>query len=139
MVAVELPERRCFLPGYTQESAAAEKQNIERGLRLRCKIAYCEIHGEYHVVYGDRRSLLDERHRKILEMVSMGLRDPEIANDLGLTIKQIEHAVTRLSRRLNAISRPNLVAIAISLGIVDPSGFLAATSKLTKGKGNRGN
>ena len=131
MIAMALP--KCVVPTYDRDNASANKRHVERFLRLRCKLTFCSGCDGYHVLYDDGGGMyekMDARHRRILEMVAMGLRDPEIAADLGISVKQVEHAVTRLSRRLNAISRPNLVAIAVALGIINPNAFIAATKEI---------
>lgn len=120
---------RCVVPRYAEDVAKEKKLLAQRYVRLRCRVAYCEDCDGYHVVYHDDYALLDERHRTILEKVASGLRDVEIAKDLGITPKQVEHAVTRLCRRLNAMTRANLVAIAVALAIINPTPFIPDVKK----------
>jgi DNA-binding CsgD family transcriptional regulator len=119
----------CVVPGYDAATGEANRKVVERILRLRCKVIFCDDCDAYHVVYSDRYTMIDEMHRTVLEKIAMGLRDKEIAADLNVTTKQIEHAVNRLCRRFNAFSRANLVAIAIGLAIINPTAFIAKTTE----------
>lgn len=62
---------------------------------------------------------------RVLALSASGLRDREIADELGRTEYQIKYAVRNAMIRLGAVTRAHAVAIAISLGhiaLVDSSG-----------------
>ncbi len=128
-MALLLPTSKCVVPAYDERTANLRKRQVTTFMRLRCRTRYCTDCEAFHVVYHDEYAPMDERHKAVLEKIAMGLRDHEIASDLQITTKQVEHAINRIMSRLNAMSRPNLVAIAIALGIINPSAFIAAVTQ----------
>src|SRR5579875_682640 len=118
----------------TADEAHQQKRKLELWLRLRCRVVYCERHDEYHVTYGATNSydLIDAKHQQVLRLLAMGLRDYEIAEEMQITAKQVEHAIARLCRRFNALSRTNLVAIAVFLGIIDVAPFIEKITVMEK-------
>jgi len=116
---------KCVVTAYAKDEAEAGKRRVMKYLRLRCKITFCTDCDAYHVLFSDDYALLDDLHRTVLERIAAGFRDVEIAAELSVTPKQVEHAVNRLSRRLNAMNRANLCVIAVALGIINPSAFIA--------------
>lgn len=120
---------RHVVPSYTKKQAEASRRAVQTVLRLRSRVSFCDDCDAFHVLFSDDYALLDELHSAVLTKIAMGLRDPEISADLGISLKQVEHAVGRLMSRLNAISRTNLVAIAIALGIINPNAFIALTKE----------
>ena len=121
--------RSCVIPAYEESVARVTCRATERLMRLRCAIMFCEACDGYHVVYDNsrhRNERIDETHLRILEMLAMGMRDYDIGVDLNLTRKQVSRAVARLMVTLNAFNRPNLIAICITLGIINPSAFVPA-------------
>lgn len=112
--------------GFRVERDRAEvlAKDLKRALRFSCSAVYCEACDGYHVAYDKAKMHLDQRHQRILELVVAGMRDHEIALEMQMTTKTVSHAVDRLIRQLNALSRPNLAAIATALGFIDPTVFL---------------
>lgn len=120
---------RHVVPAYTKQQADFSKRAVQRFMRLRCKVEHCLACDAYHVLFADDYALMDELHLSVLTKLAMGLRDKEIADDLQLSRKRVTHAVDRLMSRLNAISRPNLVAISVALGIINPTSYIAETKE----------
>jgi DNA-binding CsgD family transcriptional regulator len=62
---------------------------------------------------------LSEREMACLPLVACGLSDKAIAERLGVAASTAHEFVEKAKRRLKVKSRPELVAVAVSLGIVD--------------------
>ena len=56
----------------------------------------------------------------MLELVALGLSNPEIARRLFLTPKTVEHHVGAILRKLRTARREDAVAAARSLGLLAP-------------------
>lgn len=54
---------------------------------------------------------LSKRELEILELISFGYSDKEIANNLNISKRTVQTHVTRIVIKLNARNRPNAVAI----------------------------
>ncbi|WP_404425714.1 response regulator [Nibricoccus sp. IMCC34717] len=63
---------------------------------------------------------LSERDREIVRLVALGLRNKEIAAELGLSAKSIETYRLRLMRRLDCESMADLIRWAIRKRIITP-------------------
>lgn len=61
---------------------------------------------------------LSNRELQILEMVSYGHTNPEIATSLGISIETVKGHVKRFLWKLGASSRSHAVAIAIRRGLI---------------------
>jgi DNA-binding CsgD family transcriptional regulator len=64
---------------------------------------------------------LSPREREILELVSTGMRNPEIARSLGVAPCTIATHMKSVSRKLGARSRPHAVRIALLSGEIGPA------------------
>lgn len=63
---------------------------------------------------------LSRRQVEVLELVALGLSNPEIARRLFLTPKTVEHHVGAILRKLRTARREDAVAAARSLGLLAP-------------------
>lgn len=86
-------------------------------------VLYCEDCDRYHIV-ADKAKYFNERAIRILQYMAQGFRDAEIANIMDLTVDKIDWSVRSMLKRFNALSRTHLMAIAISLGLVNPNDFV---------------
>jgi PAS domain S-box-containing protein len=68
---------------------------------------------------GPRRSLSD-REREIVHLVALGKSGPEIAEDLHISHDTVRTHVRNAMAKLNARSRPQLVAMALGEGLISP-------------------
>ena len=64
------------------------------------------------------RSVLSAREREVLEQIARGVTQREIAESLGVSVKTVETYRARLSEKLGITSRAELVAYAISSGVL---------------------
>jgi DNA-binding NarL/FixJ family response regulator len=88
------------------------------------KTSYCAGCCTYHVVHEPHRVPYNERERKILKYVALGFTNREIGMLIHLSFRQTEGVIQDMIKRMEARSRPHLVAIAIALGMVDPTEFV---------------
>jgi two-component system response regulator NreC len=70
---------------------------------------------------GDDTSVLSDREREVLALVARGLTNQEVAEALTLSIKTIEGYRSRLMSKLGLQSRAELVAYALTNGILSPT------------------
>jgi len=109
-------------------------RTVRKTYQLPSSVRYCESCDRYHVVVEPDRWWNRTRWRDILQYIAQGYRDPEIAPLVKMSAKGVECAVLEITKRLNAMSRPNLVAIAICLGILDPNEFVPAVDEKAHGR-----
>lgn len=66
-------------------------------------------------------SLLTDRERQTLNMIISGRSNKEIAEGLGISIKTVDKHRTSLMQKLKVRSVPQLMALALKEGLIDPS------------------
>lgn len=117
---------RCTSASFKDRgSAVTAKRRIMRTLRLTSTVSYCEKCDKYHLV-AEHRHPLTERWVMILQCLAQGYRDAETAEVVKMSARSVEWSVAEMMKRFYALSRPNLIAIAISLGIINPNDFVPA-------------
>jgi len=65
------------------------------------------------------RSRLSNRERDVLLMVKDGMKNPEIAQELGLSTKTIENHVRSILQKLDAKNRTDAVIIAVKNSLIE--------------------
>jgi DNA-binding NarL/FixJ family response regulator len=66
-------------------------------------------------------ALLSEREAQVFELLALGYRNGEIAEQLDLSVKTVETYKARLMQKLGLRSRAGLVRYALDLGILRPN------------------
>lgn len=66
-------------------------------------------------------ALLTGRERQTLNMIISGRSNKEIAHGLGISIKTVDKHRTSLMKKLKVHSVPQLMALALKEGMIDPS------------------
>lgn len=61
---------------------------------------------------------ISKREFDVLELIKQGLRNPEIANELGLSTKTIENHVRSMLAKTGTRNRVNLVVTCLKQGIL---------------------
>jgi len=67
-----------------------------------------------------RLQTLTDREREVLELVARGLPNPEIAEELFISVGTVKTHVARIMAKLEASSRAQLVVVAYESGLVVP-------------------
>lgn len=93
-------------------------------MRLRTNISHCDECDAYHLNAEHPEKEVPPSSILILQCLAQGYRDAETAKIVSLTVRSVEGKVTNMMKRFAALSRPNLIAITISLGILDPNSFV---------------
>jgi DNA-binding NarL/FixJ family response regulator len=70
-------------------------------------------------VAGKRKSYLTQREREVLKLMSEGLTNKEIAEELGLGIETIKTHARNIFEKLGAADRAQAVAIALRKGLLE--------------------
>lgn len=65
------------------------------------------------------KSKLSKREMDVLLLIKDGLRNPEIAENLGLSTKTIENHVRSILQKLGAKNRTEAVVIALKQSMID--------------------
>ncbi len=108
----------------TQQLAMLARRRMESRFRVRLSCALCERCDCYHVNVVERSSPLGKRWRTILVLLAHGFSARHIGPLIGLSQRYTENEIAQMMRYFYALNRTNLVAIAISLGIVNPQEFV---------------
>ncbi len=115
---------RCSGSAYAKrEDARQALGSLPRPLlaRRRPIAAYCDQCDKYHLVISEQRKDWVE----LVRLVAQGFTYDEISKMLGnASQKVVKMRLMKIRRHFYALSNPNLVAICISLGIIDPSEFV---------------
>ncbi len=61
---------------------------------------------------------LSERERAILELISQGVSDKDIAEKLGITINAVRQNISRIMQKLGVKNRTRAVVVAIRNGVI---------------------
>lgn len=109
--------RTTVFPDKTTAKVTSRRLRLAR--RINTATEFCKECSGYHLVSSDGR--IDETDRVVLFKIACGLRAHEIATDIQETESQVVHRVTALMAHFDALSRPNLVALAIFYGLIDVS------------------
>lgn len=115
---------RCSGSAYAnREDARGALERLPRSMLLRRRpiAAYCDRCDKYHLVISEQR----KEWIDLVKLVAQGFTYDEIAKMMGNTTRHaLKMQLMSIRRHFYALSNPNLVAICISLGLIDPSEFV---------------
>lgn len=66
--------------------------------------------------------ILTRREFKILQMISLGVRNADIAENLEISERTVECHRMRMMKKIKLYTVPDLVFYCIKYGIIDPTG-----------------
>ena len=69
---------------------------------------------------GQRHGSLTPREVEVLRLLVAGKPDREIADELSISVRTIEHHVARILAKLDVRSRTAAVSAAIATGLIEP-------------------
>ena len=117
----------CTTASYKDPSEVANGKRIfKKYFRMNCIVKWCEGCDAYHVS-GDKnidRYPFVKNWRTMLELVAEGISDRDAAKILGISPRMVEYYVEQITKYFYATNRANLVAITISLGLLNPNDFI---------------
>lgn len=115
----------CNTASYeTVAIATAARRKIKRLYRANAVSVLCERCDHYHVRVKLGQFPVKVRWKKIIELIAQGHDRNEIAREIGVSMRSVENQVQYIMNHFYALNRANLVAISISLGIIDPNDFV---------------
>jgi DNA-binding CsgD family transcriptional regulator len=102
------------------------QRKIRRHLVLQVSVYLCSFCDGFHFLYPKRRDRvkIDDCMKRVLLMISLGHNSREIAEDLGISVRNAERKREDLLYALGCNSSAQLVAVAISIGLIDPREYL---------------
>ena len=77
------------------------------------------ISEQIDIQMASSRGKVSKREMDVLLLVKDGLRNPEIANQLGLSTKTVENHVISILKKLGAKNRTEAVVIALRNSIIE--------------------
>ena len=77
------------------------------------------IAGQIEIQSSSTRGKVSKREMDVLLLVKDGLRNPEIADRLGLSTKTVENHVRSILQKLGAKNRTEAVVIALKNAIIE--------------------
>lgn len=120
----------CSTASYTtKDRALSVRRQIRRTTNIATKIRYCDRCDRYHISTDGRPASYTPRMIEFLKLCAAGYRQSEIAKILGVSERTVEWNIDELKQRLYAFSSAHLVAIAISIGVLDPNEFVPSLEK----------
>jgi DNA-binding CsgD family transcriptional regulator len=107
------------------ESARGAKRALTRKLQASGTAAHCDVCDRYHISVQRVGGITMSADRvSLLLYVAQGYRDAEIAKFTGWKPRYVEYLIEQMFKRFYALNRAHLVAIVISLGIINPNEFV---------------
>lgn len=114
----------CTVAGYPTEHIAAQaRKHVKTLYHAETTCALCETCDRYHVRVKIGKYPVLTRWKKTIELIAQGLDRPSIARELGISHYAAAHIINRILGHFYASNSAHLVAIAVSLGIVEPNSF----------------
>jgi hypothetical protein len=120
----------CTVAAYaTLPEAMSARRDIKRLYHANTSCALCEKCDKYHVVAKVGQYPIHVQWKRVIELIAQGHDRNGIARSMSnekvtITPFVVDHLVARILNHFYALNRANLVAIAISLGIIDPNSFV---------------
>jgi DNA-binding CsgD family transcriptional regulator len=111
----------------TKPEARSRHKTLAERISIFTSVVHCETCDQYHILVTD--DSLGDREYEVLRMLARGFLRDEIAKEIGWTPWQVNNFQKALYQRLYVFTRPHLVAIAISLGMLDPADFIPALTE----------
>jgi DNA-binding CsgD family transcriptional regulator len=117
----------------TAAEADQARRRAQAHFGTSLKAARCKTCALWHLSFA---STLTSRERVILRDLTFGFRAKEICENRGLTHDQFYNTVKDLIRKVGALSRTHLVAVAISIGVINifESESTYATNRTSPGR-----
>ncbi len=121
----------CTRASYPDKrSGAAAKRAITRVYKANTSVYHCDDCDRYHINVEVGRYPVSESWQELLQYLAQGMTNDEILERTHYKTKRsLEWAIDEMMHRLYALNRTHLIAIAISLGIVDPNTFVPPLEK----------
>lgn len=100
------------------------KRKILRDSHMATTVYLCESCDKFHLKANKKHLHITKSAFDVLRHVALGYFHPEIARITGLRPRTVQWYIEELRRTFSASSSAHLVAIAISLGVIDPREFV---------------
>lgn len=109
----------------TKQEAFEAKKYLRKSRRLRAQLKLCGFCDCYHIVSKPSLDLhITNRAIETLVLVAHGFTNRQVAEMMGTAVSTTTWYIQELLYAFGANNAANLVAIAISLGVINPSEFV---------------
>ena len=116
-------------PQDDKRAAMSASRVIRRVYKANTSVYLCGECDKYHATIEIGRYPVSESWQRVLECLAQGMTREETGLATNLGPRGVDWAIEEMRKRFYALNRPHLVAIAISLGIVDPAKFVPSIEK----------
>lgn len=115
-----LREERPFRRALPADQAARELEQAARAGKLDRACAEAVLSAAGHVRRLQRRQILSEREREVLAALARGGSNKEIAGNLGISAKTVQHHVLHIYNKIGVSTRAAAALYAAENGLVSP-------------------
>jgi DNA-binding CsgD family transcriptional regulator len=105
------------------EARRCQRQFL-RERHARVTVYLCPECDYFHIASADERVFPPTHGKEILNLIAQGFTTNEIAQRIDLSRRTVEKYVEMMRKNFYALSAAHLVAIAFSLGIINPNDFV---------------
>ena len=117
----------CTLAAYVDRPTALSiRHQLRKRSHLSVSVFQCELCDKYHLKANATKLRVSKSALKAAKLVALGYRYPEISAMMGTSEGTIAWYMSELKGPFGALSIPHLIAIMISLGVLNPKEFVPA-------------
>jgi DNA-binding CsgD family transcriptional regulator len=114
---IDAAVRPCIRISYKTAAEAREAHRTAKShFGMPLKAVLCKTCATWHLSFPHA---LTARELAVLRELAFGFRDHEIGQSLGLTKWQVVRTHRELTNKLGALSRGHLIAVAVSIGVIN--------------------
>jgi DNA-binding CsgD family transcriptional regulator len=114
----------CAAATFTLAEARDQRKSLSRHWRFPVSVYQCEACDQYHLRANTKNLKISASGLKVLQYTAQGYTAREIESNFGITAMTTNWWIKKLKEAFGANSAPHLVAIVISLSVLDPRTFV---------------
>lgn len=115
----------------TKQDGNTARRTVRRAYKANTSIFLCGVCDKFHLRMEIGCYPVSETWQLILDCLAQGMTNAEMSARTGLKPTSVIWAIEEMKKRFYALNRPHLIAISISLGIVNPNSFVPSITEST--------